>query len=161
MGTADRDDERRAEVRRLKTRSGRHRTLTRLLHVGSLGGARLVVPVRLGERAPDQGLATDLLTRALDRLGRPEGQQVWLTRSGRLVAGDDDWCWRRGTTLARARYGLDAGDFLVVTRHGWLSLPSGEQRSWRRMRASWVAPYDDDRPDPVGPDPVDGWPISF
>ena len=156
------------EVRRLKTRSGRHRTLPRLLHVGLPGGARLVIPL-VGTVASsssaggprDDALAADVVTRALDRSAEPGEQQVWLTRGGTLEAGDDDWRWRAGTTAARGRYGVAPGTFLVVTRHGWVELPSGERRTWTRMRATWQAPYGDDRGDPVRPDAVEGWPVTF
>ncbi len=158
MGTARGADQLSVEVRRLKTRSGRRRTLPRLLHVGDPAGARLVVPLD-GLPVGDRGLAADLLTRALDRMGDPDRQQVWVTRAGLLAPEDDDWRWRTGTSVARARRDRAPGAFYVVTRHGWLELPSGVSRSWQRMRACWRAPYGEDRPDPVTPDPLEGWPI--
>jgi hypothetical protein len=150
-----------AEVRRLKTLSGRRRAVPSCLNVGTLAGVRIVVPVAAVGTAYDAGLYADLVTRALDRLDRPADQHAWLTRRGDLAAGDQDLLWQAGAAAALARHGVLDRRFLVVTRRGWLDVGTGEARSWSRMRPSWEAPFGDDRALLPELDPFEGWPVRY
>ncbi|RLV49501.1 hypothetical protein D9V37_06080 [Nocardioides mangrovicus] len=123
------------EVRRLKTQAGRTRSLPTLLHVGSLGSERIVLPV--AAVPDDAGSRADVVTRALDRLADPVLRSVWLTRGGVLVVGEADLAWRAAAEAGFARHGVaEPGRWacFVVTRHGWLDVGGGAVRSWPRLR---------------------------
>ncbi len=151
----DLEDALRAEVRAFVTRSGTTRRVPTTCHVGRPGGEQVVLPGELGA-VPQalvprglvaQGLATDLVVRALDGLLVPLSACVWVCRPGPLGRGDVETRWYAAARAGFARHGLDLPLFGVLNRTGWLDLVGGERHEWSRLRAS---PQPDPAPPPWG-----------
>src|SRR5690606_31972604 len=75
-------------------------------------------------------LAVALANRALREVAEP---LLWLARSGDLDPAPCDLEWWAAGREAWAQLGL-APSFVVLTRHGWRHHPSGEGRTWQRLR---------------------------
>jgi hypothetical protein len=123
----------RTEVGLLRQRESR-RVFDTVVHVGTLGGTYdSWVARRADAPVVDAALRTDVVSALLERT---EGlaDTVWLTRSGRPEAYDEDLAWLTAATTAFAQHGRVAGDCYAVTRYGWRDVRTGESRSWQRLR---------------------------
>lgn len=88
---------------------------------------------------PDEALAGDLVTRALEVLepapgGPPEPAYLWLTRTGGPEPEEGDLAWLRAGGTAFARHGLRLGHFVVISRRAWTDLVEGTGQKWYRVR---------------------------
>jgi hypothetical protein len=128
----------RLEVGRLRQRE-RRRRFDPTVFLGTPAG------VSLGREVPraaapilDPGTRTTLVTGLLEEwvcLGpSPVPPGVWLTRPGEPVLQDEDLAWLSATLLAFGSWGLSPRGCWTVTRTGWLDAPSGESRTWKRLR---------------------------
>ena len=123
----------RTEVGLLRQRESR-RVFDTAVHVGTLGGTHdSWVSRRADAPVVDAALRTDVVSALLERT---EGlsDTVWLTRSGRPEAYDEDLAWLAAATTAFAQHGRAVGGCYAVTRYGWRDVRTGEARSWQRLR---------------------------
>ena len=81
----------------------------------------------------DDGLRTDLVAGALDRLDCP-APLAWITRAGPLLPEDGDLRWLAAVRRGYARHGLTLPGFHLVTRCGWADLLGNARHEWTRIR---------------------------
>jgi hypothetical protein len=128
----------RLEVGRLRQRERRRRFDTTVF-VGAPAGDRA------GREVPpaatpilDPGTRAALITSLLEEWmclePSPAPPGVWLARPGEPVLQDEDLAWLSAALLAFGSWGLSLRGCWTVTRAGWLDVPTGESRTWKRLR---------------------------
>lgn len=121
----------------------RRRRLPLGAHVGQPAGPRVSLEVPWPEALEaDPGLCFDLtggLIEAWRRAaGPPLAAVMWLTRPGVPEPHDLDLRWYAAAVRAFAAHEADLVAFLAVTRTGWWEVPTGQRRTWRRLRLAVV-----------------------
>lgn len=124
----------------LLRRAERRRRFPMGVHAGLPGGERAStsVPWPVPDLY-DAGLRLDLVDALLARAEHradDEGPSpsVWLSRPGTTDPHDVDLTWWTSAARASAARGRGPVAFHVVTRFGWVDLPSGASRTWKRLR---------------------------
>ena len=83
--------------------------------------------------AMDIALRIDVVSSLVGQTG-PEAISAWVTRPGAPHAHDVDLEWLAAAHVAFAIHGRELAGFYAITRSGWLDVPTGEQRVWKRLR---------------------------
>lgn len=125
----------RSEVGRLRAEERRQRfeTVVRLGRLGGPHGRCLVTAADQG--VLDAGTRAEVVTRLLEQhLPSDEEACVWLTRAGEPALQDEDLAWLSASRFAFDASGHRLAGFWSVTRTGWLDVPTGETRTWKRLR---------------------------
>ena len=124
----------RREVAALRARETR-RVFDAAVSVGVLGGERDSFVARAADRELlDAALQVDVLCGLLEGAD-PAWRTAWLTRAGEVDPHDVDVAWLSAARRAFAIQDRPLEAFYVITRYGWRDAVSGEQRTWKRLRA--------------------------
>lgn len=130
------DAEWRLEVGRFRAEHPQ-RTFPMGVHLGLPAGRRLgfEVPWPVPERY-DAGLRFDLLSGLIERWTQDETvpPALWLSRQGQPTMHDQDALWHAAAVRASGGWDVALVAFRVITKAGWLDVPTGESRTWTRLR---------------------------
>ena len=100
--------------------------------------AALVSRARAAE-ADDHGLRVDLLIRLLGEMsaGGPPDPRVALihVRPGPTELADSDFAWWSAARCTHRLTAVEVARTVAVTRWGWVDVPSGQRKTWARLRA--------------------------
>lgn len=86
-------------------------------------------------RDDDQGIRIDVALRLLDGQDSPTVVTVW-SRPGPTELIQSDLGWFAAVRHAAATRDVATPSLLVITRWGWVCLPAGTSRTWKRLRSS-------------------------
>lgn len=128
----------RRELNRFVRRHYRRRNIQPRLHIGLLGGPTDAPCLRIGsEPSYDLALRADLIDQGWHQITEVEATHLsaWITRSGTLHPGDDDFLWAAAVRLVFRHRGVNCPGLYIITRSGWLDLESGRVIAWQRVRA--------------------------
>jgi hypothetical protein len=121
------------ELKAFVAAAGTRRAMPTSTYVGRPGSASIQLPA-----TDDTSVWPDLVQRALEGLRDTRAACAWVTRTGGTGLTDADAAWFAAARQGFGRHGLVLPAFAVVTRTAWVDLVSGEQRVWRRVRATRV-----------------------